>query len=83
MFSYAMLNDLARIYRKERWEEARIARLAEEVRAGSPRHRDRFLSRSGELLIFVGQKLRNRYGLRVEPRLTSERALSDGLFRDC
>ncbi len=83
MSSYGLLDDLANIYQKERLEEARKAKLIEEVTAGKPRLRHRLLLESGEYLIFIGQRLKGRYELKIQPRPIRRPPISDGMFRDC
>lgn len=83
MFSYDVLCDLAKIYQQERLEEARMARLVKEARAGRPGLRDRLLVESGELLIIIGHRLKDGHGLRMQPRPNRQRTLSGGMLRDC
>jgi hypothetical protein len=77
MLSYGSLSELATTLQKERWEEARRARLVAEVRAGRPRLRDRSLSRVGSVMILFGQKLKERYEPRVQLRPVRGRHLPE------
>ena len=83
MFPNHLLEDLAIIYYKEHLEQARMARLAKKVEAGRPTLRDRFLSNSGDLLILFGQKLKERYGPKIQPRPTRQRPFPEGALGDC
>jgi hypothetical protein len=82
MSSYGLLDDLTNIYQKERLEEARKAKLVEQVRAGKPPLRDRFLLESGEYLISIGQRLKSRHELKIQPRPVRRPTISDGTVRD-
>lgn len=42
-------------------EQARITRLLTETKVEKPRIRARLFSKSGEILIFIGQKLKGQY----------------------
>ena len=83
MFPNCLLEDLATIYQNEHLEKARMARLAQEVMAGRPKLRERFLSNSGEYLIVFGQKLKARYGSKIQPRSIRQRPLPEGAPGDC
>ena len=75
MFPNHLLEDLATIYQQEQLDKARMARLAREIERGRPRMRDRFLSNSGDFMIVFGQKLKERYGPKIQPRATQLRPL--------
>jgi len=75
MFPNHLLEDLATIYQQEQLDKARMTRLAQEVQARRPRLRERFVSNSGDLLILLGQKLKERYGPKIQPRATQLRPL--------
>jgi hypothetical protein len=58
-----VLKKLAQQREAELFEEARISRLLAEIRADKPGFRARFFSRSGDILIHFGHKLKDRYTL--------------------
>jgi hypothetical protein len=57
--------DLAKIYYRERLEEAAYYRRLNELRAGEPSLQDRLLSKLGDLLICCGTKLKKHTMLPV------------------
>lgn len=60
MFDDYEIIEITRMRRKELLEEARNARLLKDFRAEKPGYRDRLLATSGELLISLGQRLKER-----------------------
>jgi hypothetical protein len=83
MISYYLAHELARINQKEHLEAAQRARLVKEVEVGRPRLRKRLVSSGGDLLIFVGQKIKEHYGPKIQPRPTGQRSIPEGMPRDC
>jgi hypothetical protein len=83
MFPNHLLEVLATIYHKEHLERARMARLAQEAQARRPRLRERLLSNSGDYLIVFGQKLKARYGSKLQPRPIRQHPLPEGAPGDC
>lgn len=56
-----LISKLAQHREAELQEKARIARLLADGRVEKPKFSDRFLTKSGELLIAFGYKLKVRY----------------------
>lgn len=83
MFPNHLLEDLANIHQNEHLEKARMAKLAREVEADRPRLRERFLSNSGDILILFGQKLKERYGPKIQPHPMRQHPIPEGASGDC
>jgi hypothetical protein len=83
MYSHDVLSDLVKTDEKERLESARTAWLVKQARAGRPKLRERFLTRSGAFLVLTGHRLQARYGAGTAPRLTRDRPLPEGAPCDC
>jgi len=83
MISYYLLHELATINQKEHLEAARRARLVKEVEAVRPTLRKRLVSSGGDLLIFLGQKIKEQYGAQNQSQPTRHRSLPRGVPRDC
>jgi len=66
MYNYYREVYMAEIHRKELMEKARISRLLRQSNPGKPNLTDRVLSRCGEFLVFVGERLIKRYQKKVE-----------------
>jgi hypothetical protein len=60
MFNLYVAEKMAEIYRAEQMEEAEIAQLLKEMRDDRPSVSDRFLLKSGDLLISLGQRLKGQ-----------------------
>ncbi len=69
MINNYLISELVRQHQKNLLEEARLERLLSESRASRPRLRDRLLLKSGNILIFLGERLKEKYELRIEARL--------------
>ncbi len=70
MFNEYLISEMARMQHEQRLEEARLARILGEVRTGKPSFRDRVLLSSGEIMMNLGQKLKERYDPMIKTRLT-------------
>ncbi len=77
-----MLIDLARLHQEELIEEFRRTQLIKEARAGTAGTLDRGLFRGGDLLIMLGQKLKERYAPEVAPRRPRQLSLTEGMCCD-
>lgn len=71
--------ELAKQYMKERQKEAEIYRLLKAANSDVPKLRDRFLFRISELLISLGQWIKDRVEPKREPHcFTKQVCHSDG-----
>ena len=77
MFNLYQESKIAEMRCSERLKEAESARLIKEIRADRSRPLGRFLMGSGNLLITLGQKLKERH----EPAVRSETLLGAGLSK--
>jgi hypothetical protein len=74
--------DLARLHREELIAEFRTTQLIKEARSGTPGWLDRVLFWSGDLLIKLGQKLREPYARDASPQRPRRLPLPEGICCD-